>query len=53
MSYEEAIDLLKEKATILDYASLDRRSKEAIDATVWGIVPGVRNSSFCGLLFLH
>ena len=43
MSYREAVEVLRERATILDYTSLDRFGNDLLDASTAGIIHGVRN----------
>lgn len=44
LSYAEAVEYLREQATILDYKTLGRKAQDALNAASPGIVPGVSYS---------
>lgn len=41
LSYAEAVEYLREQATILDYKTLGRKGQDTLNAATPGIVPGV------------
>lgn len=55
MSYREAVEFLRERATIFDYTSLDKFANDLLDAATSGIVHGVGNlfHFFVLLLFVR
>ena len=51
LSYADAVEYLRQHATILDYSTLNRKESHALNSASPGIVPGVRNLFAPFLLF--
>ncbi|KAG0606501.1 hypothetical protein M758_9G145900, partial [Ceratodon purpureus] len=41
LSYADAVDFLRENATVLDYKTLTKKEKDILNAASPGIVPGL------------